>query len=220
MHRHTSDSLYCGWLKLGADSSVCLSALPVYFDDTVLAMWRHGWQRRGQDFTEVLEEANDHRKVHRLVQSDRYATPSFTGHLENGKPDSPCEGLWAPHASLACFAAAYRHAQTPCWHPLTLSLQDGCLGDTSDWGPVGAVQPVHPGNCWELRHAALTPPVLVTGKSTSVGMPHPGFTTFQLKRTNPPRLLTLTRTDAATVFYFLTGGEEDVMTERYKILLT
>uniref|UniRef100_A0A7N6B0L5 non-specific serine/threonine protein kinase n=1 Tax=Anabas testudineus TaxID=64144 RepID=A0A7N6B0L5_ANATE len=43
----------------------------VFFEDTVLAVWRHGWQRRGQDFSEVLEEVTDPRKIHRLVQSDR-----------------------------------------------------------------------------------------------------------------------------------------------------
>ncbi|KAM8769270.1 mitogen-activated protein kinase kinase kinase kinase 5 isoform 1-T1 [Acanthopagrus schlegelii] len=43
----------------------------VYFEDTLLAVWRHGWQRRRQDFTEVLEEVTDHRKIYRLVQSDR-----------------------------------------------------------------------------------------------------------------------------------------------------
>ncbi|KAG7239924.1 hypothetical protein INR49_003656 [Caranx melampygus] len=43
----------------------------VYFEDTLLAVWRHGWQRRGQGFTEVLEEITDHRKIYRLVQSDR-----------------------------------------------------------------------------------------------------------------------------------------------------
>ncbi|XP_026185419.1 mitogen-activated protein kinase kinase kinase kinase 5 isoform X2 [Mastacembelus armatus] len=43
----------------------------VYFEDTLLAVWRHGWQRRGQDFTELLEETTDHRKIYRLVQSDR-----------------------------------------------------------------------------------------------------------------------------------------------------
>ncbi|XP_070685142.1 mitogen-activated protein kinase kinase kinase kinase 5-like isoform X2 [Pempheris klunzingeri] len=43
----------------------------VYFDDTLLAVWRHGWQRRGQGFTEVLEETTDPRKIYRLVQSDR-----------------------------------------------------------------------------------------------------------------------------------------------------
>ncbi|XP_074497197.1 mitogen-activated protein kinase kinase kinase kinase 5 isoform X1 [Sebastes fasciatus] len=43
----------------------------VYFEDTLLAVWRHGWQRRGQGFTELLEETTDHRKIYRLVQSDR-----------------------------------------------------------------------------------------------------------------------------------------------------
>nr|XP_020478904.1 mitogen-activated protein kinase kinase kinase kinase 5-like [Monopterus albus] len=43
----------------------------VYFEDTLLVVWRHGWQRRGQGFTEVLDEINDPRKIHRLVQSDR-----------------------------------------------------------------------------------------------------------------------------------------------------
>ncbi|KAF0030228.1 hypothetical protein F2P81_016959 [Scophthalmus maximus] len=43
----------------------------VYFEDTLLAVWRHGWQRRGQGFTEVLEETTDPRKTYRLVQSDR-----------------------------------------------------------------------------------------------------------------------------------------------------
>ncbi|KAK9521304.1 hypothetical protein VZT92_021122 [Zoarces viviparus] len=43
----------------------------VYYEDTLLAVWRHGWQRRGQGFTELLEETTDHRKIYRLVQSDR-----------------------------------------------------------------------------------------------------------------------------------------------------
>ncbi|XP_033953602.1 mitogen-activated protein kinase kinase kinase kinase 5-like isoform X2 [Pseudochaenichthys georgianus] len=43
----------------------------VYFEDTLLAVWRHGWQRRGQGFAEVLEETTDPRKTYRLVQSDR-----------------------------------------------------------------------------------------------------------------------------------------------------
>uniref|UniRef100_A0A7N8WJU2 non-specific serine/threonine protein kinase n=1 Tax=Mastacembelus armatus TaxID=205130 RepID=A0A7N8WJU2_9TELE len=56
------------WMELSIDSpSLC----PVYFEDTLLAVWRHGWQRRGQDFTELLEETTDHRKIYRLVQSDR-----------------------------------------------------------------------------------------------------------------------------------------------------
>ncbi|XP_047450080.1 mitogen-activated protein kinase kinase kinase kinase 5-like isoform X2 [Mugil cephalus] len=43
----------------------------VYFEDTLLVVWRHGWQRRGRSFTDVLEETTDHRKIYRLVQSDR-----------------------------------------------------------------------------------------------------------------------------------------------------
>uniref|UniRef100_UPI0037E9380C mitogen-activated protein kinase kinase kinase kinase 5-like isoform X1 n=1 Tax=Semicossyphus pulcher TaxID=241346 RepID=UPI0037E9380C len=43
----------------------------VYFEDTLLVVWRHGWQRRGQSFTEVLQETTDLRKIYRLVQSDR-----------------------------------------------------------------------------------------------------------------------------------------------------
>ncbi|XP_040903156.1 mitogen-activated protein kinase kinase kinase kinase 5-like isoform X2 [Toxotes jaculatrix] len=43
----------------------------VYFEDSVLAVWRHGWQRRAQGFTEVQEETTDPRKTYRLVQSDR-----------------------------------------------------------------------------------------------------------------------------------------------------
>ncbi|XP_013871355.1 mitogen-activated protein kinase kinase kinase kinase 5 isoform X4 [Austrofundulus limnaeus] len=43
----------------------------VFFDDSFLAVWRHGWQRRGRGFTDVLEEVTDHRKIHRMVKSDR-----------------------------------------------------------------------------------------------------------------------------------------------------
>ncbi|KAM4743187.1 LOW QUALITY PROTEIN: mitogen-activated protein kinase kinase kinase kinase 5 [Anableps anableps] len=42
----------------------------VYFEDTLLAM-RHGWQRRTKSFTEVLEDVADHRKIYRIVKSDR-----------------------------------------------------------------------------------------------------------------------------------------------------
>ncbi|XP_047248681.1 mitogen-activated protein kinase kinase kinase kinase 5 isoform X4 [Girardinichthys multiradiatus] len=43
----------------------------VYFEDTLLAVWRHGWQRRTKSFTEVLEELTDHRKIHRILKSDK-----------------------------------------------------------------------------------------------------------------------------------------------------
>ncbi|CAG6008079.1 unnamed protein product [Menidia menidia] len=50
--------------------------LPVYLDDTLLAVWRHGWHRRGKGFSETLEEISDHRKIYKMVKSDRYGTPS------------------------------------------------------------------------------------------------------------------------------------------------
>ncbi|XP_054884710.1 mitogen-activated protein kinase kinase kinase kinase 5 isoform X2 [Poeciliopsis prolifica] len=43
----------------------------VYFEDTLLAVWRHGWQRRTKSFSEVLDEMTDHRKIYRIVKSDR-----------------------------------------------------------------------------------------------------------------------------------------------------
>ncbi|TKS80622.1 Mitogen-activated protein kinase kinase kinase kinase 5 [Collichthys lucidus] len=45
----------------------------VYFEDTLLAVWRHGWQRRRHGFSEVLEETTDHRKIYRLVQAEKMA---------------------------------------------------------------------------------------------------------------------------------------------------
>ncbi|KAM7412589.1 hypothetical protein PAMA_020120 [Pampus argenteus] len=52
----------------------------VYVEDTLLAVWRHGWQRKVHGFTEVLEEITDPRKIYRLVQSDRYSMSSLTGY--------------------------------------------------------------------------------------------------------------------------------------------
>ncbi|XP_061073849.1 mitogen-activated protein kinase kinase kinase kinase 5-like [Conger conger] len=43
----------------------------VFFEDTLLAVWRHGWQRRGESFSDILQEVTDHRKAFRLVGSDR-----------------------------------------------------------------------------------------------------------------------------------------------------
>ncbi|XP_030632891.1 mitogen-activated protein kinase kinase kinase kinase 5 [Chanos chanos] len=43
----------------------------VYFEDTLLGVWRHGWQRRGENITEILQEITDQRKIYRLVGSDR-----------------------------------------------------------------------------------------------------------------------------------------------------
>nr|XP_057935769.1 mitogen-activated protein kinase kinase kinase kinase 5-like isoform X2 [Doryrhamphus excisus] len=43
----------------------------VYFEDTLLAVWRHGWLRTGRGMAGVLEETIDRKKTYRLVQSDR-----------------------------------------------------------------------------------------------------------------------------------------------------
>ncbi|XP_075892657.1 mitogen-activated protein kinase kinase kinase kinase 5 isoform X1 [Nelusetta ayraudi] len=42
----------------------------VYFEDTLLAVWRHGWKRKAQGAVEVLEETTNPRKIYRLVPSD------------------------------------------------------------------------------------------------------------------------------------------------------
>uniref|UniRef100_A0A4W5QUC6 non-specific serine/threonine protein kinase n=1 Tax=Hucho hucho TaxID=62062 RepID=A0A4W5QUC6_9TELE len=49
--------------------TLCLSG-SVYFENTLLAMWRHGWQRRGEG-PDVLQEITDPKKTFRLVGSDR-----------------------------------------------------------------------------------------------------------------------------------------------------
>lgn len=69
----SADSCSRRRLELDAD---CVCACAVYFDDTLLTVWRHGWQRRGRSFIDVLEETTDHRKIYKLVQSDRYADPA------------------------------------------------------------------------------------------------------------------------------------------------
>ncbi|XP_035536652.1 mitogen-activated protein kinase kinase kinase kinase 5-like [Morone saxatilis] len=43
----------------------------VPFEDTLLVVWRHGWLRRGQGINEGAENITDHKKIYRLVQSDR-----------------------------------------------------------------------------------------------------------------------------------------------------
>ncbi|XP_030236138.1 mitogen-activated protein kinase kinase kinase kinase 5 isoform X1 [Gadus morhua] len=43
----------------------------VYFEDSLLVVWRHGWQRRGESFTEVLQHEHLPRKEYRLIGSDR-----------------------------------------------------------------------------------------------------------------------------------------------------
>ncbi|XP_077396806.1 mitogen-activated protein kinase kinase kinase kinase 5 isoform X2 [Festucalex cinctus] len=43
----------------------------VYLEDTLLAVWRHGWLRTERGVAKVLEETTDPKKIYRLVQSDR-----------------------------------------------------------------------------------------------------------------------------------------------------
>ncbi|XP_053363006.1 mitogen-activated protein kinase kinase kinase kinase 5-like isoform X2 [Clarias gariepinus] len=43
----------------------------VYFEETLLALWKHGWQRRGEVFSDILQEVTELRKTYRLVGSDR-----------------------------------------------------------------------------------------------------------------------------------------------------
>ncbi|KAI5098605.1 mitogen-activated protein kinase kinase kinase kinase 5 isoform X6 [Silurus meridionalis] len=43
----------------------------VYVEDTLLVLWKHGWQRRSEIFTEILQEIAEPRKIFRLVGSDR-----------------------------------------------------------------------------------------------------------------------------------------------------
>ncbi|MBN3300683.1 mitogen-activated protein kinase kinase kinase kinase 5 [Amia ocellicauda] len=42
----------------------------VYFEDSILALWKHGWQRRSTSFAEVLQEFTEPRKTFRLVGSE------------------------------------------------------------------------------------------------------------------------------------------------------
>uniref|UniRef100_A0A8C1ZTW0 non-specific serine/threonine protein kinase n=1 Tax=Cyprinus carpio TaxID=7962 RepID=A0A8C1ZTW0_CYPCA len=43
----------------------------VYHDETLIAVWKHGWQRRGQGSSEILQEITDHKKTFRLLGTDR-----------------------------------------------------------------------------------------------------------------------------------------------------
>ncbi|XP_058876345.1 mitogen-activated protein kinase kinase kinase kinase 5-like isoform X2 [Acipenser ruthenus] len=43
----------------------------VYFEDSILALWKHGWQRRDVRFSEVLQNWTETSKTFRLVHSDR-----------------------------------------------------------------------------------------------------------------------------------------------------
>lgn len=43
----------------------------VYFEDTLLAIGKHGWQRRGEVFSEILQDYIDIKKTFRLIGSNR-----------------------------------------------------------------------------------------------------------------------------------------------------
>ncbi|XP_062873159.1 mitogen-activated protein kinase kinase kinase kinase 5-like [Trichomycterus rosablanca] len=58
--------------KLQAEVSFILDVESVvYFEDTLLALWKHGWQRRGESLPEILQEITEPQKTFRLVGSDR-----------------------------------------------------------------------------------------------------------------------------------------------------
>uniref|UniRef100_A0A8C1JS01 Mitogen-activated protein kinase kinase kinase kinase n=1 Tax=Cyprinus carpio TaxID=7962 RepID=A0A8C1JS01_CYPCA len=59
-HRHLMDVSF----KLDIDAVV-------YHDETLIAVWKHGWQRRGQGSAEILQEITDHKKTFRLLGTDR-----------------------------------------------------------------------------------------------------------------------------------------------------
>ncbi|KAI7801085.1 putative mitogen-activated protein kinase kinase kinase kinase 5-like [Triplophysa rosa] len=43
----------------------------VHCDDTLIAFWKHGWQRRGPGFTDILQEITDPKNTFRLLGHDR-----------------------------------------------------------------------------------------------------------------------------------------------------
>lgn len=43
----------------------------VYYDNTLIAFWKHGWQRRGPGFTDILQEITDPKNTFRLLGHDR-----------------------------------------------------------------------------------------------------------------------------------------------------
>uniref|UniRef100_A0A8C2BXS0 non-specific serine/threonine protein kinase n=1 Tax=Cyprinus carpio TaxID=7962 RepID=A0A8C2BXS0_CYPCA len=70
-HRHVIDVSF----KLDIDAVV-------YHDETLIAVWKHGWQRRCQGSSEILQEITDHKKTFRLLGSDRYThTHTHTSHI-------------------------------------------------------------------------------------------------------------------------------------------
>uniref|UniRef100_A0A8C2Q3A0 non-specific serine/threonine protein kinase n=1 Tax=Cyprinus carpio TaxID=7962 RepID=A0A8C2Q3A0_CYPCA len=52
----------------------------VYHDETLIAVWKHGWQRRCQGSSEILQEITDHKKTFRLLGTDRYTHTHLHSH--------------------------------------------------------------------------------------------------------------------------------------------
>ncbi|RXN02455.1 mitogen-activated kinase kinase kinase kinase 5-like protein [Labeo rohita] len=69
-HRHLTDFSF----KLDIDAVV-------YHDETLIAVWKHGWQRRGQGSSEILQEITDHKKTFRLLGTDRYTRTHTHTHI-------------------------------------------------------------------------------------------------------------------------------------------
>uniref|UniRef100_A0A672M642 non-specific serine/threonine protein kinase n=1 Tax=Sinocyclocheilus grahami TaxID=75366 RepID=A0A672M642_SINGR len=83
-HTHTHTHTHTDTLLVLIDSDVCecvfneqelhhntQTLFSVYHDETLIAVWKHGWQRRGQGSSEILQEITDHKKTFRLLGTDR-----------------------------------------------------------------------------------------------------------------------------------------------------
>lgn len=119
--------------------------------------------------------------------------------------------------SLVRMFIEFRHIKRQyihAWHSGTFSLQDGCLGDASNRGPVRAVQPVRPGNCWELRHAAVT--LLSAGIEHHNENPplyecfNPGFTAFRWKTTDTSVIINFDWDRCCNSILFSSGKRGDM----------
>uniref|UniRef100_A0A8C2K4X0 non-specific serine/threonine protein kinase n=1 Tax=Cyprinus carpio TaxID=7962 RepID=A0A8C2K4X0_CYPCA len=64
-------------LKLHHNTQTLFS---VYHDETLIAVWKHGWQRRCQGSSEILQEITDHKKTFRLLGTDRYTHTHLHSH--------------------------------------------------------------------------------------------------------------------------------------------
>ncbi|KPP63062.1 mitogen-activated protein kinase kinase kinase kinase 5-like, partial [Scleropages formosus] len=57
--------------RIRQDYKSTLLNMNMFFENTLLVMWQHGWQRRGECFSDILQEIIDPKKTFRLVGSDR-----------------------------------------------------------------------------------------------------------------------------------------------------